>query len=131
MELFVNMGFEKNPFSKFSAEDERNYLKEIYEKPRFYQTLLDELAEGNSRYLLGERGVGKSALMFYLIEDLKSRDIYPVLIDEYDGTQIKNNGYDLLLLVERNIVTKLGVELLCNKSKIKDLLRIIEKNWHF
>lgn len=131
MELFVNMGFEKNPFSKFSAEDERNYLKEIYEKPRFYQTLLDELAEGNSRYLLGERGVGKSALMFYLIEDLKSRDIYPVLIDEYDGTQIKNNGYDLLLLVERNIVTKLGVELLCNKSKIKDLLRMIEKNWHF
>lgn len=33
MELFVNMGFEKNPFSKFSAEDERTYLKEIYEPP--------------------------------------------------------------------------------------------------
>lgn len=68
---------------------------------------------------MGERGVGKSALMFYLIEDLKSRDIYPVLIDEYDETPIKNNGYELLLLVEKNIITQLGVELLCNKSRIK------------
>ena len=105
MELFSNMGFEKNPFSKFSAEDERAYLKEIYETPRFYQTLVDELIEGNSRYLLGERGVGKSALMFYLIEDLKSKGIYPILIDEYDETPIKNNGYELLLLVEKSIIT--------------------------
>ena len=53
MELFSNMGFERNPFSKFSAEDERAYLKEIYVTPRFYQTLIEELVEGNSRYLLG------------------------------------------------------------------------------
>lgn len=123
MELFSNMGFEKNPFSKFSAEDERTYLKEIYETPRFYQTLVDELVEGNSRYLLGERGVGKSALMFYLIEDLRSKGIYPILIDEYDETPIKNNGYELLLLVEQNIITHLGVELLCNKSKVKKLAK--------
>lgn len=123
MELYANMGFDKNPFSKFSAEDERNYLKEIYKVPRFYQTLLEELVEGNSRYLLGERGVGKSALMFYLIEDLKSRDIYPVLIDEYDGTPIRNNGYEMLVLVEKNIITKLGIELLCDKSKIRKLAK--------
>lgn len=123
MELFSNMGFEKNPFSKFSAEDERDYLKEIYVTPRFYQTLIEELVEGNSRYLLGERGVGKSALMFYLIEDLKIKGIYPVLIDEYDGTPIKNNGYELLLLVERCIITQLGIELLCNQSKIKRLAK--------
>ncbi len=123
MELFSNMGFEKNPFSKFSAEDERDYLKEIYVTPRFYQTLIEELVEGNSRYLLGERGVGKSALMFYLMEDLKSKGIYPILIDEYDEIPIKNNGYELLFLVERSIITQLGVELLCNKTKIKKLAK--------
>lgn len=57
--------------------------------------------------MLGERGVGKSALMFYLIEDLKSKGIYPALIDEYDETLIKNNGYKLLLLVEKSIITRL------------------------
>lgn len=121
MELFAYMGFEKNPFSKFSAEDERNYLKDIYELPRFYQTLLEEVAEGNSRYLLGERGVGKSALMFYLMEDLKSKGIYPILIDEYDETPIRNNGYELLVLVEKNVITNLSIELLCDKSKVKKL----------
>ena len=121
MELFTSMGFEKNPFSKFSAEDELNYLKDIYELPRFYQTLLEEVAEGNSRYLLGERGVGKSALMFYLMEDLKSKGIYPILIDEYDETPIRNNGYELLVLVEKNVITNLGIELLYDKSKVKNL----------
>lgn len=121
MELYTNMGFEKNPFSKFSAEDEYKYLKDIYEVPRFYQSLLDEIVEGNSRYLLGERGVGKSALMFYLMEDLKSKEVYSVLIDEYDGIPIKNNGRELLVLVEKNVITKLGIELLCDKSKIKKL----------
>lgn len=121
MELFMNLGFEKNPFSKFSAEEEQIYLKEIYEVPRYYQTLLEEIAEGNSRYLLGERGVGKSALMFYLIEDLKAKGVYPVLIDEYDEIPSKNNGREFLFLVEQHIITNLSVELMYDKMKIKKL----------
>lgn len=121
MDLFANLGFKKNPFSKFSAEEEQIYLKEIYEVPRYYQTLLEEIAEGNSRYLLGERGVGKSELMFYLIEDLKRKGVYPVLIDEYDGIPIKNNGREFLFLVEQHIVTSLSIELICDKTKIRRL----------
>lgn len=121
MDLFTNLGFKKNPFSKFSAEEEQIYLKEIYEVPRYYQTLLEEITEGNSRYLLGERGVGKSALMFYLIEDLREKGVYPVLIDEYDGIPIKNNGREFLHLVEQHIVTSLGIELMYDKAEIKKL----------
>lgn len=36
----------------------RGLIKKIYVTPRFYQTLIEELVEGNSRYLLGERGAG-------------------------------------------------------------------------
>ncbi len=121
MELFLNLGFEKNPFTKFSAEEEQIYLKEIYEVPRYYQTLLEEIAEGNSRYLLGERGVGKSALMFYLIEDLKEKGVYPVLIDEYDEIPIQNNGREFLFLVEQHVITNLSIELMYDKTKIRRL----------
>lgn len=131
MELFANLGFTKNPFSKFSAEEEQIYLKEIYEVPRYYSTLLEEIAEGNSRYLLGERGVGKSALMFYLIEDLREKGVYPVLIDEYDGIPTKNNGREFLYLVEQHIVTNFSLELMYDKTKIKRLKKMIEKNWPF
>ena len=121
MDLYENLGFKKNPFSKFSAEEEQIYLKEIYEIPRYYQTLLEEIAEGNSRYLLGERGVGKSALMFYLIEDLKQKGVYSVLIDQYDGIPSKNNGAEFLFLVEQHVVTNLGIELMYDKTKIRKL----------
>ncbi len=121
MDLYVNLGFKKNPFSKFSAEEEQIYLKEIYEIPRYYQTLLEEIAEGNSRYLLGERGVGKSALMFCLIEDLKQKGVYSVLIDQYDGIPSKNNGPEFLFLVEQHVVTNLGIELMYDKTRIRKL----------
>lgn len=121
MDLYANLGFEGNPFSNFSAEEEKTYLKEIYEKPRYYQTLLTEVSEGNSRYLFGERGIGKSALMYYLMEDLRQKNVFSILIDEYDGIPLKNNGGSFLNQVEQNIITKLGVELLCEKKRIKKL----------
>lgn len=70
---------------------------------------------------MGERGVGKSALMFYLTEDLKEKGVYPVLIDEYDGIPIKNNGREFLFLVEQHIVTKLSIELMYDKARIRKL----------
>lgn len=89
MELYQSMGFNENPFNKYSAEEELKYLSEMYQKPTYYESLLSEISEGNSRYLLGERGIGKSALMYYLISDLKKKQIFAILIDEFDGIPIK------------------------------------------
>lgn len=46
-ELYINLGFNENPFSKYSAEEEKTYLGSIYETPRYYSTLLSEISEGN------------------------------------------------------------------------------------
>lgn len=120
-ELYLRMGFRENPFSKYSAEEEKAYLSKIYEKPRYYESLLSEICEGNSRYLFGERGIGKSALMYYLMSDLKSKGVFVMLLDEFDGIQIKNNESQLLCLIEKRIITALGIELICDKKKIRNL----------
>lgn len=121
MELYQSMGFNENPFNKYSAEEELKYLSEMYQKPTYYESLLSEISEGNSRYLLGERGIGKSALMYYLISDLKKKQIFAILIDEFDGIPIKNNGCQILCLTEEKIITELGIDLLCDKSRLKRL----------
>jgi len=39
MELYKSLGFKENPFSTFSAEEEKAFLKEVYIKPLFFETL--------------------------------------------------------------------------------------------
>ena len=48
-----------NPFARFSAEEED--LRSIFLKPRYYDALKSNARQGNSRILVGQRGLGKSA----------------------------------------------------------------------
>lgn len=123
-ELYVNMGFKENPFSKYSAEEEKDYINEIYEKPRYYATICSDVESGTSRFLMGERGIGKSALMYKLLNDLKKRETFPVLIDKYDGVPVRNNEQDLINLIIEKVVTSLGIKLLQEPRLIKRLNKI-------
>lgn len=42
-ELYKKMGFDENPFAKFSAEEEIGYLRKIYYDPKYFSVLLDEM----------------------------------------------------------------------------------------
>lgn len=120
-ELFNSLGLKQNPFSKFSAEEEKEYLDKIYECPKDYLTILSDVKSGSSRYIMGDRGFGKSALMYKLTNDLEEADIFSVLIDSYDEIPLKNNGTDILYMLCNKVITSLGIRLLANKSKIKSL----------
>lgn len=80
------------PFSKFSAEEEKEILKDIFFYPQFYKQLLNLLKEGNSRFILGQRGQGKSAIIYRLFDDLQSQDTMPLLITKYDGIPATDNS---------------------------------------
>lgn len=118
-ELFKSLGLKQNPFSKFSAEEEKEYLDKIYECPKDYLTILSDVKSGSSRYIMGDRGFGKSALMYKLTSDLEDSDIFSVLIDSYDEIPLKNNGADILCMLCEKVITSLGIRLLANKRKIK------------
>lgn len=116
LDLYSNLGFSSNPFSRFSAEEEKEYLDKIYIKPRYYKTIYNDIKDGASRFIVGERGIGKTALMMNLERDLKQERIFSVIIDEYDDIEVNNNSCQILLLVIRKLVTKYAVFLLNNKK---------------
>ncbi len=120
-ELFSNLGFTCNPFSKFSAEEEKEYLDKIYIKPKYYETVYGDIKAGASRFIIGERGIGKTALMMKLEGDFKQDGVFTVIIDEYDGIKEKDNQAELLALIIRKVVTKYAVFLNNNKKEIKKL----------
>lgn len=119
--LNTNLGFSKNPFSKFSAEEEIAFHKEIFYEPTFYQTLLDDLKSGTSRFILGQRGHGKSSIIHQLKSDLEDSQILTVIIDRFDDIGLDNNKIELLNLILRELVTKYVIFLDKNKSYLKKL----------
>lgn len=122
MNLFNNLGFSGNPFSKRSSEQELDFISEIFYEPNYYSTLVSDLASGDTRFVIGQRGHGKSSIVNKLFEDLElMNNILVVKIDRYDSIPLKNNEIDLLLIIIRKLVTKLSLKLLVEPKLVKRL----------
>lgn len=119
--LDENIGFIKNPFSKFSAEEEKEFHSEIFYPPTFYNTLLDDLKTGTSRFILGQRGHGKSSIVHKLKIDLDKSDVLTIIIDRFDDISLTNNKIEILNLILNQFVTKYVIFLEKNKTILKKL----------
>lgn len=99
VELYGKLGFKKNPFSTFSAEEEAEFLRDVFIKPLYFTSIESEIKDGHSRFILGARGIGKTALILNLKANIDSQNVFSVIIDEFDGIPLKNNKSKFLCVV--------------------------------
>lgn len=115
------LGFSKNPFFKKSAEQELSFLDDIFFEPNYYSSLKDVLVNGDSRFIIGQRGHGKSFIINKLLEDLEKEKTFVVKIDRFDTIPVKKNETALLKLIIQTIVTKVTIYIDKNKKVVKKL----------
>lgn len=120
-ELFLSMGFNDHPFTKLSAEEEIDYISSIFYSPRYFSSLFSDIKSGASRFIEGERGSGKTALIYKLKEDLDKKNVFTVLLDQFDNIPLKKNREKLLYRVIEETVTNLAVSLLNSKHLMDKL----------
>ena len=65
-------GLDKYPFSVFTAEEEKDFLREAFVRPLAYSPAIQAAREGKNIFLYGERGTGKTALLFELVNERSS-----------------------------------------------------------
>lgn len=114
-EFYKKFGFEKYPFSTFTAENELEDLEEIFVQPSAYSLIKQSVDSGAPVFIYGERGTGKTALLKELIKNKIA-----IEIDNYSNTPVENTiekTYDLFL---ENIAKHLILDL--SQKKIKKLL---------
>ncbi len=68
-EFTRGMGLRKYPFSVFTAEEERDLLKVAFVRPLAYSPAIQAAKEGKNIFIYGERGTGKTALLFELVAE--------------------------------------------------------------
>lgn len=118
--LHENLGLSTNPFSKRSSEQEIEFINEIFYEPNYYNTLISDLVSGDSRFIIGQRGHGKTSIINKLYEDLESRkDLFVVKIDRYDSIPLKENERSFLMLIIEELIKKQAISLLRNKQVVK------------
>nr|MBP6456631.1 hypothetical protein [Chitinophagaceae bacterium] len=121
IELYQSLGLNQNPFSKFSAEEELEYLKDIYVTPKYFNSLFSDLKSGSSRFIIGSRGSGKTALMHQLKTNLDNSNVFVLFIDNFDGIPTKENEKHLIFNIIQKIVTDFCIIISQNPKSIKKL----------
>lgn len=110
-ELYQNLKFFENPFSRFNAEEELQYMDSIYFEPKYFKTLYDDIRNNNSRFIFGQRGSGKSALMYTILSKLRKEKNLFILVDEFDflseSTQTKEFQIVFIKQFLKILVTKI------------------------
>lgn len=111
----------KNPFSKSSAEEELDVLDEIYYQPKHYAELIELAKNGHSRFLLGQRGDGKSATIYKLQKDLSHEKTLSVMITRYDNYPLSDNENYFLYSIFREMTLAVAKILFENRGRAKML----------
>lgn len=121
MELYENLGFKSNPFSTFSAEEEVDFIDDIFVKPLYLNTLKSDISSGHSRFILGARGVGKTSLIYKLKSNCEKNNIFSVVIDDFVGIKKTKNKSELLILLIEVLIRDYSLTLAKNPSKLSKL----------
>lgn len=112
---------ERNPFSQYSAEEELDILEDIFYKPNYYDDLINILSIGSSRFLLGQRGDGKSVVIHKIFKDLSRNHTLPLLITRYDSIPLRNNENYLLYKIMQALTIAICKHLFSHESDRKKL----------
>lgn len=121
MTLDESLGLSKNPFSKRSSEQELEFLDEIFYEPNYYKALMDVLSTGDSRFIIGQRGHGKSSIINKLLDDLETIKLFVIKIDRFDSIPTKKNETAFIKVILKSLITKLAIYLDKNRSSLKKL----------
>jgi hypothetical protein len=68
-EFTRGLGLEKYPFSVYTAEEEKDFLKVAFVRPLAYSPCIQAAREGKNIFIYAERGTGKTALLFELVAE--------------------------------------------------------------
>ncbi|CAB3884686.1 ATP-binding protein [Achromobacter denitrificans] len=81
-EFTRGLGLDKYPFSVFTAEEEKDFLRVAFVRPLAYSPAIQAAREGKNIFLYGERGTGKTALLFELMRE-RSKNAKVVQVSDF------------------------------------------------
>lgn len=100
--FFKSFGFQEYPFAIFSAEGERKKLHQLFVQPAIYSPLVDTFKARSSVIISGERGTGKTALVYELMRNAESSALY-VYVEDFGALEVGHDQVGLYKFLLDNL----------------------------
>lgn len=109
--------FQRDPFAQHNAEEETDFIDEIFYEPAYYRGLKDTILNNGSRFLLGQRGDGKSIVIHKLLNDLtQDNKALVMLITRFDNIPLVKNEQYLLYKITQKMTIEISKRLFLDKK---------------
>ncbi|MYN42770.1 hypothetical protein GTP55_25840 [Duganella sp. FT109W] len=148
-----NIGLNNYPFSVFTAEEEKEFLNKAFIRPIAYSTSSSAAKEGKNVFIYGERGTGKTALLYRLTTECAASivpisdysalplipnksDIHGFYLDNLSGLILRTIAASISLRTKINKQDKLLLSYLLKKhttsisrNSILNEMQVIQHSW--
>jgi hypothetical protein len=84
--FYKRLGFDEYPFASFAAENEKNSA-DLFIRPGHYGPAFEIFANGASMFLVGERGVGKTALTYDFLRSAERDNAFGLIVDNFSSIE--------------------------------------------
>lgn len=113
-----NLGLVKYPFSVFTAEEEKDFLSAAFVRPLAYSPAAQAARSRKNVFLYGERGTGKTALLFELVKACDPSSAVAEVTD-FSAVPISPNQSDICSIYISTISAELFKRLLPTMSDFR------------
>lgn len=106
-EFYQSIGLKEFPFDTFTTEDEVEFAKKIFVAQGEYDPILDAFKKGRNIVILGERGIGKTAILEDFKRYLKDQKKPFTIISDFSTLKEVPSNQDIYKLIISNFVIEL------------------------
>lgn len=121
-DFIATFGLKSSPFTQFSTEDELSIRDKLFYSPPEYSPTLSAFRNGQTIFVVGNRGIGKTALL-YDLEDQATKDENLLLAKMDDFSKLPNpfTSEDFYPEVIKKLTVQLFFRLTTEQHRIKPL----------
>lgn len=120
-DFIENIGLVNYPFNLYTAENEQEYADRLFVRADSYDSIKNSFEGRRSIIVRGNRGIGKTALLFDLQRSENIKEIFFCMIDDYSMLNMEPKADEYYNLITRNIAAHLFERLIGNTKKLKKL----------
>lgn len=121
-EFVAGFGFDQFPFTQFSTENELHLRAQLFCQPSEYSPTLEAFSNGQTMFVVGNRGTGKTALLY----DLEARaqedsNLLLARLDDYSQLATEFTVANFYRLLITKLTRALFLRIVNERSRVKRL----------
>ncbi|GIP02627.1 hypothetical protein J28TS4_10340 [Paenibacillus lautus] len=120
-DLYSRFGLIEYPFTVYTTENEKDKLEQLFIQPSVYAPIIESFNHDRTMMLIGNRGTGKTALLYDLLRKENTETTLLCSIDNFSDLPTKVELRDFYTLILKGLTSSVFLNLANRKKRLNRL----------